>query len=85
VKKALPSLGNDQLVKLFAINPAEIFGLELPTIEVGSSAMLTLFKPDENWLLESAHLKSQSKNNAFVGTQLAAKPAGIIHHNHACL
>jgi dihydroorotase len=85
VKKALPSLGNDQLVKLFAINPAEIFGLELPTIEVGAAAMLTLFKPDENWLLESAHLKSQSKNNAFVGTELAAKPAGIIHHHHACL
>jgi len=85
VKKALPSLGNDQLVKLFAINPAKIFGLELPMIEAGAAAMLTLFKPDEKWLLESSHLKSQSKNNAFVGTQLAAKPAGIIHHHHACL
>jgi dihydroorotase len=85
VKKALPSLGNDQLVKLFAINPAEIFGLELPTIEVGAAAMLTLLNPNEKWLLESAHLKSQSKNNAFVGIELAAKPAGIIHHHHACL
>jgi dihydroorotase len=83
VKKAIPSLSNDQLVNLFAVNPAVIFRLELPLIAIGADAMLTVWYPQQSWTFETGDIRSQSHNNAFVGRTMGAKPAGIVQkHNH---
>lgn len=82
VKQAIPSLSNDQMVQLFAVNPAVVFGLELPPIAVGAAAMLTLWYPQQSWEFTPEHIRSQSKNNAFAGRTLGAKPAGIVQHSH---
>jgi dihydroorotase len=83
VKLAIPSLSNDQLVKLFAVNPAVIFELELPLIAQGSAAMLTLWYPNQSWTFTKEHIRSHSHNNAFEGRTLGAQPVGIVHQgNH---
>ena len=85
VVTALPSISIARLVELFSLNPAVIFGLELPPIAVGSPALLSLFDPKESWQPTKNNLQSNSANNAFLNQTLVGKPAGIIHTNHVIL
>jgi dihydroorotase len=73
----LPQLPIEQLVRLLAISPRNIFGLPQITIAEGSAAALSLFLPDEAWNVDG--LQSKSKNSPFLHQQLTGKPIGIIN------
>ena len=57
------------------------FGLNDGSIEIGSSAQLSLFNPSEPYVFEDKHLHSKSKNSLFLGSKLKGKVYGIIANN----
>ena len=57
------------------------FGVPSPKIQVGMSANLTLFNPEEAFVFEHEHLRSTSKNSAFLGQTLKGSVYGTINNN----
>jgi dihydroorotase len=78
VRAALPTLSLNQVVSLFAINPAAIFKLPLPVIEEGQTPDLTLFLPGDDYEFTKKNIQSLSSNNAFVGRTLKGSSTGIF-------
>jgi len=74
-------LSQTDIIYKIAINPRKILGLEIPTINKGSAANLTLFSPSIEWVLEKKDIRSQSYNTPLLNKKLRGKPLGIIHHD----
>ena len=56
----------------------EIFGISKSIFEVGSSANLSLFTLEKEYVFSKSNILSKSKNSAFLGTKMKGKPFGII-------
>jgi dihydroorotase len=67
------------LIELLSINPRKIFQKEAAVIRENERASLTLFQPLEKWTMRESHLRSKSKNSAFIGKELTGKVIGIIN------
>ena len=74
-------LSLEKLIDKIAINPRKILNLKVPVVKIGEAANLTIFNPDEEWVFESKHIKSKSKNTPFIGTKFTGKPFAVINHN----
>ncbi|NGP77176.1 dihydroorotase [Balneolaceae bacterium YR4-1] len=61
-------------------NPRNILNLEIPKIEEGAFANLTLFNTDREWTFEQKHIKSKSKNSPYVGSQMVGKAEAIYNN-----
>lgn len=72
-------LGTDQLVEVMAVNPRRLLGLEVPLIEEGNVANLTVFAPETTWTVTREHLRSRSANNPFIGRTLTGKPVAVVN------
>jgi len=55
------------------------FGIELPIIEEGSKANMTLFNPEPKSIFTKKAILSKSKNSAFLGTEVKGKVYGIVN------
>jgi len=62
-----------------------IFNLENPKLEIGASANLTFFNPDEKYEFTVDHIYSSSKNAIALGQQLKGKVLGTIANNQLVL
>jgi dihydroorotase len=71
----------DHFIGKLSIRPREILNLEVPVIEEGAKANLTLFNPDEEWKFEENHIKSKSKNTPFVNSVFTGRPLAIVYGN----
>lgn len=71
-------LTTNEIIDKIAINPRQILGLEVPTIETGSDANLTIFAPDSTWKYSKTH--SKSHNSPFLGKELKGKVLGIVNN-----
>ena len=71
----------EKYVQIAATNPRRIFGLPPATIRQGEPSDLTLFLPDETFILEERHIRSKSKNTPFIGKQLTGRVIGIINRD----
>jgi len=78
VNNQLPELSNEQIVALFTSNARKIFNLAPNSINIGSTAELTLFSRKEISTLSLASNKSKSANSAFLNTPLTGKALAII-------
>ncbi|MCG7751537.1 dihydroorotase [Flavihumibacter cheonanensis] len=78
VKKALPELKEEQLVKLFSLNARTIFNLPEAIIKEGTCADLTLFQPDQEYEFSRAMIRSKCSNSPFIGQQFKGKVVGTI-------
>jgi dihydroorotase len=85
LRKYLPEVPLDQLINMLTVRPREIFNLPAHNLAVGASANLTLFNPEQEWTLTTAHLASRSKNSAYIGAQLKGTVIGIINGTQAQL
>ncbi len=56
-----------------------IFGLTPSHIEVGAPAELTMFNPKGNWVFDHEHIRSKSKNSAFIGQAMKGTVYGIFN------
>lgn len=75
----------NDLVATMAINPRNILGLDVPTIEEGQRANLTLFNPDGEWTPGNDNWKSKSKNSPFMGKALKGTVIGICNDGKVVL
>lgn len=85
IKAALPTIAPDTIVRLFSLNAADIFGLEIPVIAEGQPAALSLYLPDAEWVFAKTDIRSANSNNAFIGKKLTGRPAGIVNGLHSVI
>lgn len=69
-----------QLIEKLCTNPRRIIGKEISVAE-GEPANFTFIDPVCSWKVETAKLKSKSKNSPFDGMVLKGKAIGIFNHN----
>lgn len=74
-------LSQTNIINKIAINPRKILGLEIPMVDKGAEANLTLFSPKTEWILEKREIHSQSYNSPLINKKLKGKPIGIINHD----
>lgn len=74
-------LSQTDIIYKIAINPRKILGLEIPTINKGVKANLTLFSPSLQWVLEKKNIRSKSYNSPLLNKKLKGKPLGIVNHD----
>jgi len=70
-------LSLEQIISLITDKPRKRFGIVNPKVEVGAKADLTFFNPDVEYIFEEKHIKSLSKNSAFLGKELKGQIYGV--------
>ena len=60
----------------------KLFNIENFDFKEGSEARLSLFKISKEFEFSKSHIKSKSKNSAFLGTKMKGYPLGIINSNN---
>jgi dihydroorotase len=69
----------ESLIEKFAVNPYSILGLEVPKIEEGAKASLSVFNLEEKSVVKD--LISKGKNNPLLGKEMLGKVYGIVQNN----
>ena len=77
-----------QAVHKLSVAPRSILSIELPSIEVGQKANLTIFDATTEWEFSAKDIKSKSTNTPFVGSKMVGKAwavynKGILVNNAA--
>lgn len=68
-----------RIVDLLAVNPRKIFGLNVPTFELGARAEVSIIDPDYEWIVDPEKFKSKSRNTGFKGCKFKGSAVGIIN------
>ena len=77
------------LIERLTAAPARFLGMDLGTLKPGSTADVTIFDPDAEWLVDPAELASKGKNTPLAGTRLRGRvmatiAAGdVVYHDRA--
>jgi dihydroorotase len=61
------------LLERMSAGPARIYGLDVPTIEVGARANLVLFDLDAVWHVDEGSFRSKSANSWLIGSKLRGR------------
>ncbi len=69
----------ENFVKIQTENIRNIFNVDIPSINKGEKANITLFTPDDEYVFEEKNIFSKCRNNAFIGKTLKGKVIGIIN------
>lgn len=72
---------SEALINALSVNPRKILGLEIPQIQEGQKANLTLFTAEGETILTEKDILSKSKNSPFVGKSLQGKVIGSVNNN----
>ena len=62
-----------EVIAKMTVNPARVLGLDKGRLQVGSQADLTLFDPDEVWVVDADRFASKGRNTPFNGRTLRGK------------
>ncbi len=60
--------------------PRSIFNMEPQSIGIGNKACITLFRLENETVIQRNNVKSKSKNNPFIGNKLSGSVYGIINN-----
>ncbi|MEM0991439.1 MAG: dihydroorotase [Bacteroidota bacterium] len=72
-----------QIIERWAFASRKAFDLNIPSIEVGAKANLTVFDPEKTWTVKGTSLYSKSKNSPFIGQQIIGKTILTINNHKA--
>ncbi|MFC2150023.1 dihydroorotase [Calditrichota bacterium] len=61
--------------------PRRILNLTQPGIVQGVAANLSIFNPEEEWVVDNASFLSKSRNTPFHGWSLKGKACGVVNKN----
>jgi len=61
------------------VAPRVILGLDVPALEPGAAANLTIFDATTEWTFEARHIHSKSRNTPFVGTTMVGRAWAIYN------
>jgi len=75
----LPEIDQAKLVELLSANPRRIFKRQISGLRENEKAVLTLFLPNQKWIVRESDVRSRSRNSAFFGKELKGKVLGIIN------
>jgi dihydroorotase len=70
----------NKLIHTFTTAPRRLLGLEIPEIEEGKAAELTIFSPSDEWVLKESEMKSRSFNSPLIGSTLKGKVKAVLHN-----
>lgn len=68
-----------QLMQKLVDHPRKILNLEVPVIEEGSTANLTLFNTDEKWTYEEKLVQSKSGNSPYLNAEMLGRAEAIYN------
>ena len=71
----------EQVVEKLSINPRKVLNLEVPQIEVGEPANLTILDLEHKFTFDVKKSKSRSKNSPFNGTEFKGKAIAVINNS----
>jgi dihydroorotase len=74
----MKSVSLGQIVDQFCKGPREILGIEVPKIQKGQKAEITLFDPGVEWTYQGTQ-HSLSQNDALSGRTFTGKVIGSIY------
>lgn len=77
----------EQFINIISVNPRNILNLAKIFLKTGEMANLTIFDPNEKWIVDKSKFNSKSKNTPFNNYELKGKPVYVINNNqiHKCL
>lgn len=67
------------VLEKLVIKPREILGIDVPKIETGTPANITLFNTDENWTYDESQVRSKSRNSPYIGSEMTGRALAIYH------
>lgn len=68
----------NELIEKMSVNPSKILGLNKGNLSVNNTADITIFNPDEEWIVDVSKFESKSKNSPYNGFKLCGKPEFVI-------
>ncbi|MEO1022708.1 MAG: dihydroorotase [Bacteroidota bacterium] len=68
-----------ELIEKLCYNPRRILNLDVPKLEIGAPANLTVFNTDETWTFTPANVRSKSKNSPYLDVELTGRAVGIFN------
>ncbi len=71
----------EQVIEKLSINPRKILNLEVPQIEVGEIANMTIIDLDLEFTFDVKTSKSRSKNSPFGGRKLKGKSVAVVNNS----
>lgn len=71
-----------ELLQKFVEKPREILNIEIPKIEEGARANLTLFNTNEEWTYDEEMVHSKSTNSPYLGESMVGRAEAIYNKNH---
>lgn len=76
-------LGLERIIEKLAFNPRTILGLDLPLIQEGEQANLTIFDPSLKWNFEMKDIFSKSKNTPCIGHVFLGRVLGVVNNHQS--
>ncbi|MDZ7690060.1 MAG: dihydroorotase [Balneolaceae bacterium] len=70
------------LLEKLVVNPRRILNLQVPKIEEGAQANLTIFNTDQDWTFEENHIHSKSHNSPYLGVEMQGRAEAIYNKGH---
>lgn len=62
-----------EIIRKMTINPARILRLHKGSLGLGSDADLTIFDPNEEWVIDPTEFRSKGRNTPFAGMKVKGK------------
>lgn len=63
----------NEIVRLMAVNPRKLLGIDVPKIEVGAKANIAVVDLEREWTVKPEELHSKSHNTVFKGEKLKGR------------
>jgi len=76
-------LSLSRMVAAFSTAPRAIMGLHEVNLKVGQAANITLFNPDEKWMVDREQMLSKAKHTPFHGWKLTGRTRGVVNRGMA--
>lgn len=73
-------LSIEELILKYAVNPRKILNLDMPLIQKGNIANLTILDTDVIWTVDKTKFLSKSRNTPFHKRLLTGKAIGVINN-----
>ncbi|SFG89629.1 dihydroorotase [Pedobacter insulae] len=74
-------LSPGMIAEKLSINPRNLLGLKVPSINIGEIANLTAYHPEEEWLFDATTNESRSNNSPLLGKSLKGKVKLVYNNN----
>lgn len=70
-----------QIVEKLVANPRKILNLDVPKLESGAVANLTIFNADEEWTYSAKEVRSKSRNSPYIGDTMTGRATAVYNKN----